>query len=239
MFSAAPSRATMTEAVETKRPRLEDAPAASFNPFASLVATPVAAKRAPADESSSPSTAIKLSRDELAWRPTLTLPPPTPRESAAMVVFNGQAVAFGGTTKSPSGFPVVSDELITLDLGAAAPSWRQLQCSGVAPCPRAGHAMCVSGASIVMYIHLHGAHQPPLIAAAGMVASILTSDTSLTCGCLPSTRTAAPRGSSSLSLATAPHQLLVTSMCWHVWVAGLSCLEVLVWLRRRRRRRGR
>jgi hypothetical protein len=59
----------MTEAAETKRPKIDEAPAPAFsNPFASLVATPVAPKRAPAD-SSSPATAVKPSRDELTWQP--------------------------------------------------------------------------------------------------------------------------------------------------------------------------
>ncbi len=141
----------MAETTEAKRPKADDALAASSNPFASLVTTPVAAKRLPSDASTdSPVTAVKPSRDELAWRSLLSFPAPAPRESSAMAVLNGQVIAFGGTFKSVSGFPSATAELITLDPCLANPSWRQMQSSGEGPCARAGHAMCEFEGSIIL-----------------------------------------------------------------------------------------
>lgn len=180
-------RTKMTEAVESKRLKIDDAPVAtSSNPFASLVATPVAAKRAPAD-GFSPATAVKPSRDDLKWQPVITLPSPTPRESAAMVVLNGHAIAFGGTTKSLSGFPSATADLIMFDPSAASSSWRQLQFTGAGPCARAGHAMCIQNGSIIMYISFHPPLEHRCAAAtphplAGTAASIQMSAISPTCG---------------------------------------------------------
>jgi hypothetical protein len=69
-----------------------------------------------------------------------------------MVVFNGQAVAFGGTTKAVSDFPTATADLITFDPRAVSSSWRHLQTQGVGPCARAGHAMCLCEGYVIMFI---------------------------------------------------------------------------------------